>query len=274
MENPKDVRDVKDKVIGYIEGYKHIQFIMYCLERGDRSRLSEIYTPTEVHFLMMSYYYAKYQMDDYYYYTRLKEAIESGPLLNYPHDIDIEAYIKGIYERNSLVWLGQKMKEIFYFVKDKKVLDFGCGSGFYSILFDALGATTFSYDRKDVAEVVKKWKPHLHISTMPFAGLFDLIKDFDVIWLSEVLHGKSEKDREVLLRSLTIGMRPRATLAINELKPKTVLSQLFDYQMKIHCEGKLIDRKDIAAMVEMLPLDWYNTITTDYHMIYLLRKEG
>ena len=94
MENPKDLKGLKDKIIGYIEGYKHLQFLLYCLKRKDYNRLREVYTNEEVDFLTWLYFYVRYQENDYYLYTRLNNAIENGPLLSAPHDIDLEAYVK------------------------------------------------------------------------------------------------------------------------------------------------------------------------------------
>ena len=62
------------------------------------------------------------------------------------------------------------------------------------------------------------------------------------------------------------------TLAINELNPDTSLSQLFDYQMKIHCEGKLLTQQDIFKITRKLPLKWYDTRMTKYHFIQLFKK--
>ena len=275
MENPKDLKGLKDKIIGYIEGYKHLQFLLYCLKRKDYNRLREVYTNEEVDFLTWLYFYVRYQENDYYLYTRLNNAIENGPLLSAPHDIDLEAYVKGLYERNQLVWLGADVKKIFGFVEHKKVLDFGCGGCFYTEMFDKLGAITFSYDKPDIANIVKGWKPSICIYTKPLKELLPLMLTFDMVWLSEVLHSKEEKDRHLLLRDISSHTNNGTLIIINELKPHTILSQLFFYQMKVHTKGgKLLDRKDIHNAIGLLPLSWKNTIVTDYHTIYIYQKEG
>ncbi len=264
--------EFKDKIIGYIEGYKHLHFINHCLVNKDYGRLRDVYSISESDILKTLPYYVKYQLDDYYYYTKISDVIRLGPLVGGHRDLDLEAYVKGLYERNKLVWYREPVT-IFDFMSGKKVLDFGCGGGFYTEIFRDLNCEVAPYDRPDIAKVANKWKPDLKVVSIEFEELLVSMKIFDVIWLSEVLHGKSLKARTELLLTLISNMKKGSIIVINELRPDTPLSKMFDYQMKIHCKGQLLKPMDIVHELDsirgVVPFHYRDTA---YHLIYAYKR--
>ncbi len=260
---------MRAKIINFVEGYKYLHFINYCLSHGKYRLLEDTLGPEAAIMLQKVPNYIKYQLQDYDLYSYIEEVIETGkPMLAKPHDIDLESYVKGIYERNTLLWSGEDKEEILGFAKGKLILDFGCGSGFYAEIFNAMGAATYLYDRAEIAKVMKTFKPNLVVNT-------DLtnIDKFEIVWLSEVLHGKNEKERRRLLNSLVTSMNKGQCIAINELKPDTPLSQMFHWQMKIHCEGEMLDPGTIIEEAIESGLTMIDYASSTYHEILIFEKE-
>jgi len=257
-----------DKIISMVEGYKYLHFIDYCLTHKKYQLLEDTLGYTVTQLLKRIPNYIKYQLQDYELYKQIGKVIETGePLLISPHDIDLTAYVKGLDERNQLVWREFNTLEFFNFMDGLKVIDFGCGSGFYSEIFMDVGATCYMYDRPDIAKVVKDYKPHLTVHTE-----LPTIAEYDVIWLSEVLHGKSAKDRERLLNSLVSSMQKGGKLAVNELKMYTSLSRMFEWQMRIHCKGELLTPESIIDECILAGLRLSDLYEGPYHDVMIFTK--
>ncbi len=264
-------RDFKKEVVSYVEGYKHLNFIRYCL-RYNPMRLEAVYGKELTGILKTLHHYVRYQMNDYYLYTRIGEAINSGPLVVDHGSLDLEAYVKGIYERNKLVWYGVDYECVFDFLVQKDVLDFGCGGGFYTEIFKELDCRVLSYDKPDIADLTNKWKPEIQVVSPPFEALLPLVKEFDVVWISEVLHGKSLEGRTTLTGKIVSNMKKGGLYVINELKPDTPLSMIFDYQMKIHGDGKLLRPIDMIVEMERFNVKYVDSMNTEYHTMLIFER--
>jgi len=141
--------------------------------------------------------------------------------------IAIYHYVHSMLElHNQTHFKWEIIKDI---IKDKIVLDFGCGAGFFGIEFDKnmnakeiymldkenildiAGLDGLSYDSKNIMKVVSNLK--------------SIPSKIEVLWLSEVIHSKI--DPIEFMKKFEPYMADSAIVLINALKPYTSRSQFF-----------------------------------------------
>ena len=208
-------------------------------------------------------HYIRYQAFNYKLYSKLA-SVEKERLVNGHSDLPLRDYVLGLVERNRFVWKGEDMERVLDFAKNKVVVDFGYGGGFYADYFSKVAKKVYGIEKPDVAEFVS------NTVTMPpnfvdIEDLSDLPCKVDIIWVSEVFHGDSVADIQKLVTIFKQHLKAGGKLYINELMPGTILSKHFDTHMKIHTNSGRLYR----------PGEWVNIInwktckirTYKYHYI-------
>lgn len=208
--------------------------------------------------------FISYNQFCYPYWNNISECIDHRhPKIKGHADLNLEDYLIGLNQRNRLAWRNVK-PSFFNFVEDKVVLDFGCGGCFYTDIFSSMAKKVFAYDKPEVASFIKD-------VLLLRDGVVDIMDSsgfdnhtFDVIWVSEVIHGKSLQETKSLLKMLSTFLNKDGILIVNELLPGTPLSELFDIQMRIHTPGgKLYEIDEIKRLFKRVTLD----IIGPYHQL-------
>jgi len=175
----------------------------------------------------------------YKLWTDLDKALKSGrPLLKHTHDIDVEAYAKGLAD--AYISSSPKVHEVVDFGGNLKILDAGGGSGIYSILA-ALGNPSLRaivYDREEMVIQARKLIEQHSIGGQVSTLVGDLLKDDwpgeqDVVLISNVIHGKSPSEAQILLSKAFVALRPGGRIVLNEWVPDNLRSRCFDLNMLV-----------------------------------------
>ncbi len=235
----------KDKVCQSILGYRDTALLGYIFAENteftsEKLALLKRYWPVESQELFKLSHYIQYQIGNVMSWLQLQGRYESGkPYINVHIDKPgmLKNYILGLTERNRLIWKDENMEEILSFAQGKKVLDYGYGGGFYADYFCKIAEEVCGIEQHDVADYVNN-----------YIILPDKFKDitlddknykqyFDVIFISEVLHGDSPEEIMGMMEYIKPMLKPGGMLVVNELWQDTVLGKLFDIQMKLHTKG-------------------------------------
>lgn len=244
----------KEELLQQILGYRNLPIML------SRCKQNVTYSKLE--------HYLRYQMFNYQLYSRLPEHKESGkPLISGHQDLPLRDYILGMNERNRLIWEGYDMSEVLKFAIGKKVLDFGYGGGYYTDWFCHLCTEVYGIERPDVYAFVEA-NIVLPENFHPFPCI-ENIPSVDVIWVSEVFHGKSENEINAMVGDFRVYFKKGVKLYINELRPDTVLSQYFTQHMQLHTpEGKLYTPADFARLI-----GWKDISYKEYPFHYIIGGE-
>ncbi len=212
--------------------------------------------------------------------------------LNTHKGIPLEDYGRSMLElKNTTTFNIDKMRGL---LKGRSVLDFGCG--FFSMLNHFRDAKVKSYcgiDRPDVFQryfFVKDGITHsqqvlngcirtylgkrfdgmfdeFHAESIPTNdGLISFCKRHvcDVIWLSEVIHGKDFVDNVVLLTILKQTLLPGGKIVIVEPKPGSPDGILFGIKMLVHCgiQNGLVTSISVEEIADRVGLKFMVTLDT------------
>ena len=159
---------------------------------------------------------------------------------------DHDAFILGMHNISSL-----KAKEIISEVGIEGVeraLDLGGGPGTYSLEMTSRGAHVTLFDLPETIKIAKKLlaRTPKSVKNMSFLkGDFfinDIGKDYDLIFISQIVHSLSEKENISLLRKCRKALNDKGRVVIhefpiNEQRTDPVRSALFAVNMLVNCEG-------------------------------------
>ena len=259
-----DVNEVLKTVLGYQKSAYLFYINQLPLEERE-ALLKPIYKDMTRDLLKLDKF-INYGKFNYPLWESLEECVDRRiPKIHSHADLNLEDYLIGLNQRNRLAWSCINLNEFFSFAKDKKILDFGCGGCFYADIFSSMAQSVHCYDKPDVMEfiraniILRKDKCFLREDI----ELFNY-EAFDIIWVSEVIHGKSKEEIRSLLRWLSMYLQPDGMIIINELLPDTPLSELFDIQMAIHTKGgKLYKPTEVYELFKEVKLEK----KSDYHVV-------
>jgi len=195
-------------------------------------------------------HFLEYERFNYKLWTRIEQRFDTNkPIIKGHEDLPLKDYIKGLVERNKLIWQNYNMLKVLNFVKRKTVLDFGFGGRFYTEYFCQLAKKVIGIEKKDVYEYVKE---NLYpISNFyPFSCFIPNNIKVDIIWISEVFHSDSYSEIHNTIHYLKNHLNEKGKIYINELRPDTILSYQFDIQMKLHTQnGKLYSPHEFVQII-------------------------
>ena len=243
-----------DEILNTILGYRDIALLGAIMNKEDAVEWHsfDIFWPSFASELTRLQHYIKYEYFNYILWLKLMDC--KGDLsrieqvIQSHSDLPIEDYVLGLKERNSLIWQDIDLLTEFKFMENKVILDFGYGSGFYSTYFVIKGGHVYGIEKPDIYAYVGN--PVSNSLFTPLTLLYKLPELIDIVWLSEVIHGKSEGEIIELIQHLKEHMKPESLLVINELKSNTPLSKHFNIQMKLHTSGgKLYSMQNIIDLI-------------------------
>lgn len=157
---------------------------------------------------------------------------------------DQESFIKGMHNLASL-----KSKEVMRAVSlkgVKKALDLGGGPGTYSIEMAGRGISVTLFDLPETIKIAKgiiKKSGFKNINFVSGDFISDSIKgDYDLIFISQVLHAYSAQDNMSLIKKCKKALNPGGRIAIQEFyidKSKTSPAQsaMFSVNMLVNTAG-------------------------------------
>jgi len=249
---------IKDEVFNTILGYRDIA-LMGTMTQESTVECHQFanYWPSFATELTQLQHYIRYEYFNYKLWLTLhdcKEGINKIEQVVHSHDdLPLADYVLGLQERNKIVWQGIDLIKEFDFMDSKRILDFGFGSGFYTFKFGTKANIVYGLEKQDVHDFyinnLLSLQP-FNLSFVPCSDLLEIPYDLDVIWLSEVIHGKSEGEILELIPQLKHHLKVDGILVVNELKPDTALSKHFNVQMKLHTSGgKLYTMQDIIDLI-------------------------
>ncbi|MDR2459731.1 MAG: SAM-dependent methyltransferase [Deltaproteobacteria bacterium] len=205
-------------------------------------------------------------------WVKLSQAVKTGkrvPPPSFPTEAEQKAYeaeraknfILGMYNVASLQAEG--ISEAFLELKGKKkLLDLGGGPGTYAAFFCAknpeLQAVVFDRPTSEplALGVLERLKVTGKVSFMGGDFLHDpLPKGFDVVWLSQVLHGEDKKNALLLVQRAAGSLEQGGILAIQEFVLDDKLTgpvgpALFALNMLVNTEaGRAYTYSEIIAMM-------------------------
>ena len=159
---------------------------------------------------------------------------------------DHDAFILGMHNISSL-----KSKEIISEVGlegVERALDLGGGPGTYSLEMARRGAHVTLFDLPETIKIAKKLlarSPKAAKNMTFLKGDFfvnEIGKDYDLIFISQIVHSFSEKENISLLRKCRRALNDKGRVVIhefpiNEQRTDPVRSALFAVNMLVNCEG-------------------------------------
>lgn len=185
-------------------------------------------------------------------------------------------YVRGLDERNKFIWEDVNFNAWASFVEGKTVLDVGFGAGFYSSKFCDLnpGSNVYGVEKKDVAQFVLKYMnmPD-NFKILDIDYVYDLGPIFDVIFFSEVFHGRSIAKITEMLDMYRGLLKPDGQIFINELWHNTPLGNLFSMNMLIHGkDGRLYTQKEMGRITQDAGYLAFTHKSTKYHWLLCCSK--
>jgi len=202
--------------------------------------------------------YINYQYSNMLKWLNLTDIVNGKLPGESAHTDQLHDYVIGLEERNQYLWEGQGLAKTLSFVVNKSVLDFGCGSGFYAKQMVKIASSVTAYDREEVlVESISK----IQIPDLIVESDYSKLKRYDIIWISEVLHAKSEKDCISLVNCLMTLLNKDGILVINEFDQNSIEAECFKANMLIHDRrGKAYGVQDFYRMFSHLDaLSFYRT---------------
>jgi 2-polyprenyl-3-methyl-5-hydroxy-6-metoxy-1,4-benzoquinol methylase len=177
-------------------------------------------------------------------WTELDEVIKSGkPARKF---YDQEAFIRGMHDISKIK--AAKIIKLMKFKNVKKALDLGGGPGTYSIEMAKKGVSVTLFDLPETIHVAKKIieETGQGLSNLNFIeGDFlidDIGADYDLIFISQILHAFSAKDNIKILKKSANALNKSGRLTIQEFiidRTRTIptKSALFSINMLVNTEG-------------------------------------
>lgn len=256
------------EIFSLIQGYQKSALLFSINSLPDNERLMQLmrYYPNEYLELSNLDKFINYHTFNYDLWKSIGYSMKTNiPVVKSHSDLNLEDYLIGLNQRNRLAWKDCDYQDIFGFVKDKTVLDFGCGGCFYSDIFSSMANKVYCYDKPDVISFVKE-KIILREDKCSVIDDLEFLSytNVDIIWISEVIHGKGIDEVKDLLHFLKGYLKEGGIIVINELHPNTPLGELFDLQMKLHTKnGKLYKCDEIIKLFNKITL----VKMSKYHLI-------
>lgn len=254
----------KYDIMGMMTGYRDLIVMNHIVTGKDDNLVKDI--PVQYRILAERMpHYIQYQYQNLikwlgYFKGKLPSDVHGTDLL--------PLYVKGLGERNKFCWFDVNMKEWCSFAMGKVVMDVGYGSGFYSRLFCKCtnkGDSVYGIEKDDVADYVKKNIPLPdNFIRLDMGEVKNLSKGFDVIFLSEVLHGRTPEQIKTMVMTYAKHLRNDGIVVINELNQDTALGRLFSINMTVHNKGgKLYSEQEIKSILGFKSIEVYRT--SEYH---------
>lgn len=182
--------------------------------------------------------------------------------------VALRNYVLGLLQENLLMeW---DFREVAEYLAGKSILDFGCGGLSLLIKLATKGVRIAAYtgfDRKEVLDIATKDTELLEeLSRDMFYTRYlsreSQLKQYDTIWIGNVLHCKPREERESILACLDRHLRLEGHLIVSEVIPDTLYGDLFDLQMHCRTEAGGVIRPDkLNTLVSPLGYE-LRTLTT------------
>lgn len=161
------------------------------------------------------------------------------PVLDHSQDMDktvLEAYKQSMdllhnVDSNTIQALQ------FWIGPGKQVLDFGCGSGYFTRMFAGLmGAFVYAVDRKNILGFLRKSEGRIcWLDELEFWELKAQKPIFETIFLSQVIHSKSNQQAVQLVGSLVKRfLKPGGHLIIGEINVNSPQATGMHLQIRSH----------------------------------------
>jgi len=165
------------------------------------------------------------------------------PQIHVPvENLSAEIYTAAMFDKNAAMFtffplhlIIQQVKRILSPDRILEVLDLGGGSGFYSAMFHLLDTHVTYMDRDPIAKLLPlKLASKIRVLNHEYIP-GETILNYDIIFISEVLHGRSLTQQLNMLKALANRLKPGGALIINEVDPTApnIYAQYFQTRMDI-----------------------------------------
>jgi len=186
----------------------------------------------------------------------LSEAVPyRHPVLGRPHDIQLEHYLIG---------LGQVAPKSFPFINDvgqpKNILDIGGGCGWATLLFRLYfpEAEIDLIEQEDVCWITRKYLlkalgdlSHISIIRGRYPEVVYVNYGYDLIFISEVLHGRNRSEAEEILHTAFTRINPGGYIIVREYLAPTLFWHLFNLNMMLCTkEGRPFEYAELKSLLE------------------------
>lgn len=228
---------LKEEVLRHFYDYRSLCFLndFFKYYTPEKYTIFKSYYPLRVRsclYLMRHFiFYKHFTMESWLNYFRYGEY--EFATAHCPEQI--ENYILGLDEKNTLIWEGINLEKVLSFAKNKIVLDYGYGSGFYSKIFKKISKIVLGREQYSV------FNYHRSNRTYPFTDKWSVLKGnkaFDIIWISDVFHGDSEEQIQNQIKTLRHNyLKKGGSIVVNTMVGGTTLSHLFNLHMKVFTSG-------------------------------------
>ena len=163
-----------------------------------------------------------------------------------PHHVshDHRAFILGMH--NLAVLKADKVLKAVGLKGVKKALDLGGGPGTYTIEMAKKGISVTIFDTPETIEIAKEVVKKSGVKNINFLqGDFladDFGRDYDLIFISQILHAYSEDDNIMVLKKCRNALNKNGRIVIQEFfidkdRANPVQSALFSINMLVNTEG-------------------------------------
>ncbi len=177
-------------------------------------------------------------------WTELDNVIKTGKPARVFYDQ--EAFIRGMHDISKIK--AAKIIKLINLKNVKKALDLGGGPGTYSIEMAKKGISVSLFDLPETVQIAKKILKEQNqiIPNLKFIeGDFltdDIGKDYDLIFISQILHAFSAEDNLKILEKSAKALKKSGRLVIQDFiidKTRTIptKSALFSINMLVNTEG-------------------------------------
>ncbi len=166
-------------------------------------------------------------------------------------DFSLETYQKAMFLKNVLCFQKNPYKQ-FKIKSHTAILDIGGGLGFHFALFHTLSEHIWLTEKPDIIKMIlNKTGIETHqICEGPFPRV--LPRTYDIIHISEVLHGRTEKERQHWFNVIPTYLNKNGKLIITEVDPESeaLYGKLFDLRIKLmtNGEGAAISMREMREM--------------------------